>query len=135
MINASGLSKAFGEKFLIDNLSFRLPRAELLALLVLMVLEKPLFRMIVGEEKPDFGDFQIGDTVKLGYVDQSRDILDEKKTVWEVISGGNADIELGNRSIASRAYVGQFNFKAEISRNLLASYPVASATEFTWPEY
>jgi len=112
VINASGLSKAFGEKFLIDNLSFRLPPGGIVGVIGPNGAGKTtLFRMIVGEEKPDFGDFQIGDTVKLGYVDQSRDILDEKKTVWEVISGGNADIELGNRSIASRAYVGQFNFK------------------------
>ena len=112
MINASGLSKAFGEKLLIDNLSFRLPPGGIVGVIGPNGAGKTtLFRMIVGEEKPDFGDFQIGDTVKLGYVDQSRDILDEKKTVWEVISGGNADIELGNRSIASRAYVGQFNFK------------------------
>ena len=70
-----------------------------------------LFRMITGDEAPDEGDFFVGDTVKLGYVDQSRDALDDKKTVWQVISDGMEEIELGKRTMQSRAYVGQFNFK------------------------
>ena len=70
-----------------------------------------LFRMITGDEAPDEGDFSVGDTVKLGYVDQSRDALDDKQTVWQVISDGMEEIELGKRTMQSRAYVGQFNFK------------------------
>jgi len=70
-----------------------------------------LFRMITGDEAADEGDFSIGDTVKLGYVDQSRDALDDKQTVWQVISDGMEEIELGKRTMQSRAYVGQFNFK------------------------
>ena len=70
-----------------------------------------LFRMITGDEAPDEGDFSVGDTVKLGYVNQSRDALDDKKTVWQVISDGMEEIELGKRTMQSRAYVGQFNFK------------------------
>ena len=70
-----------------------------------------LFRMITGDEAADEGDFSVGDTVKLGYVDQSRDALDDKQTVWQVISDGMEEIELGKRTMQSRAYVGQFNFK------------------------
>ena len=70
-----------------------------------------LFRMIIGDEAPDAGEFEIGSTVKLGYVDQSRDALDDKQTVWQVISDGMEEIELGKRTVQSRAYVGQFNFK------------------------
>ena len=70
-----------------------------------------LFRMIIGQDKPDDGAIRVGDTVKLGYVDQSRDTLDGKKTVWEEISGGNDVIKLGKREVPSRAYVGWFNFK------------------------
>ena len=70
-----------------------------------------LMRMITGQETPDSGDFRIGETVVLGYVDQSRDALDSNKTVWEEISGGNDEVTLGKRKIPSRAYVGQFNFK------------------------
>ena len=70
-----------------------------------------LMRMITGQEKPDSGEFRVGDTVQLGYVDQSRDALDDNKTVWEEISGGNDEIMLGKRKVPSRAYVGQFNFK------------------------
>ncbi|MFZ9135605.1 MAG: ATP-binding cassette domain-containing protein, partial [Candidatus Puniceispirillaceae bacterium] len=70
-----------------------------------------LFRMITGDEAADAGDFAVGETVKLGYVDQSRDALDDKQTVWQVISDGMEDIQLGKRTMQSRAYVGQFNFK------------------------
>ncbi len=112
VINASGLRKAFGDRLLIDELSFRLPPGGIVGVIGPNGAGKTtLFRMITGEETPDAGEFVVGETVKLGYVDQSRDALDDKKTVWEVISDGNDEIELGKRTMPSRAYVGQFNFK------------------------
>ena len=112
VINASGLSKAFGDRLLIDDLSFRLPPGGIVGVIGPNGAGKTtLFRMITGDETPDSGEFVVGETVKLGYVDQSRDALEDKKTVWEVISDGHDEIELGKRTIQSRAYVGQFNFK------------------------
>jgi sulfate-transporting ATPase len=112
VINANSISKAFGDRLLIDNLSFRLPPGGIVGVIGPNGAGKTtLFRMITGEETVDNGDFVVGDTVKLGYVDQSRDALDDKKTVWEVISDGLDEIELGKRTMASRAYVGQFNFR------------------------
>ena len=112
VINANAISKAFGDRLLIDDLSFRLPPGGIVGVIGPNGAGKTtLFRMITGEESVDEGDFVVGDTVKLGYVDQSRDALDDKKTVWEVISDGLDEIELGKRTMASRAYVGQFNFR------------------------
>ncbi len=112
VINASGLGKAFGERLLIDDLSFRLPPGGIVGVIGPNGAGKStLFRMITGDEAPDAGEFDIGDTVKLGYVDQSRDALDDKQTVWQVIADGMEEIELGKRTMQSRAYVGQFNFK------------------------
>ena len=112
VINANAISKAFGDRLLIDDLSFRLPPGGIVGVIGPNGAGKTtLFRMITGEESVDNGDFVVGDTVKLGYVDQSRDALDDKKTVWEVISDGLDEIELGKRTMASRAYVGQFNFR------------------------
>ena len=112
VINANAISKAFGDRLLIDDLSFRLPPGGIVGVIGPNGAGKTtLFRMITGDETADSGDFAVGDTVKLGYVDQSRDSLDDKKTVWEVISDGLDEIELGKRTMASRAYVGQFNFR------------------------
>ena len=112
VINANGLRKGFGDRLLIDDLSFRLPPGGIVGVIGPNGAGKTtLFRMITGDEEPDEGDFSVGDTVKLGYVDQSRDALDDKQTVWQVISGGMEEIELGKRTMQSRAYVGQFNFK------------------------
>ena len=112
VINAEGLSKGFGERLLIDDLSFRLPPGGIVGVIGPNGAGKTtLFRMITGGESPDNGTFTVGDTVKLGYVDQSRDDLDDSKTVWEVISDGLDEVELGKRTMPSRAYVGQFNFK------------------------
>ena len=109
---STGLGKAFGERLLIDDLSFRLPPGGIVGVIGPNGAGKStLFRMIIGDEAPDSGEFHIGDTVKLGYVDLSRDALDDKQTVWQVISDGMEEIELGNRTMQSRAYVGQFNFK------------------------
>ena len=112
VINAERLSKGFGERLLIDDLSFRLPPGGIVGVIGPNGAGKTtLFRMITGGEAPDAGTFTVGETVKLGYVDQSRDDLEDDKTVWEVISDGLDEIELGKRTMASRAYVGQFNFK------------------------
>ncbi|MFG1360409.1 energy-dependent translational throttle protein EttA [Xanthobacter pseudotagetidis] len=106
------LSKAFGDKMLIDDLSFKLPPGGIVGVIGPNGAGKTtLFRMITGQEKPDGGTISIGDSVKLGYVDQSRDALDDKKTVWEEISDGNEVIYVGKKEIPSRAYCAAFNFK------------------------
>ena len=112
VIEAEGLSKGYGDRLLIDDLSLKLPAGALVGVIGANGAGKTtLFRLITGQEKPDSGTLRIGDTVKLGYVDQTRDDLDPAKTVWEVISDGQAEIELGKRKIQSRAYVGSFNFR------------------------
>jgi ATP-binding cassette ChvD family protein len=112
VIDVDHLEKGFGDTVLIDDLSFKLPRGGIVGVIGPNGAGKTtLFRMIVGQDKPDDGAIRIGDTVKLGYVDQSRDALNGKKTVFEEISGGNDVIKLGAREVPSRAYVGWFNFK------------------------
>ncbi len=112
VIEADHLEKGFGDTLLIDDLSFKLPPGGIVGVIGPNGAGKTtLFRMIVGQDKPDDGAICIGDTVKLGYVDQSRDALDGKKTVFEEISGGNDVIKLGQREVPSRAYVSRFNFK------------------------
>ena len=112
VIEADHLEKGFGETLLIDGLSFKLPPGGIVGVIGPNGAGKTtLFRMIVGQDKPDDGTIRIGDTVKLGYVDQSRDTLDGKKTVFEEISGGNDMIKLGAREVPASAYVGWFNFK------------------------
>ncbi|MEJ2514619.1 MAG: energy-dependent translational throttle protein EttA [Gammaproteobacteria bacterium] len=112
VIEASGLTKGFGDRLLIDDLSFSLPRGGIVGVIGPNGAGKTtLFRMIVGQEQPDSGDIRVGDTVELAYVDQSRDDLDPDKTVWEEISDGQDIIRVGNYETASRAYVGRFNFK------------------------
>ena len=106
------LNKAFGDKMLIDDLSFKLPPGGIVGVIGPNGAGKTtLFRMVTGQEKPDGGTIEIGDSVKLGYVDQSRDALDDKKTVWEEISDGNEVIYVGKKEIPSRAYCAAFNFK------------------------
>ncbi|TSJ62866.1 energy-dependent translational throttle protein EttA [Starkeya sp. 3C] len=112
VIAFEGLSKGYGDNLLIDNLSFKLPPGGIVGVIGPNGAGKTtLFRMIAGQEKPDAGTITIGESVKLGYVDQNRDALDDKKTVWEEISGGNEVLYLGKREINSRAYCGAFNFK------------------------
>ncbi len=112
VIDFENLNKAFGERLLIENLSFKLPPGGIVGVIGPNGAGKTtLFRMITGQESPDAGKIAIGESVKLGYVDQSRDALDDKKTVWEEISGGNEMIYLGKREINSRAYASAFNFK------------------------
>ncbi len=111
VIEAENVSKAFGEKLLYDNMNFKLPPGGIVGIIGPNGAGKTtLFNMITKKEEQDGGTFIIGDTVKLAYVDQSRDALDPDKSVWEMISGGNEIIQLGNREFNSRAYVGQFNF-------------------------
>jgi ATP-binding cassette ChvD family protein len=112
VIDVEHVSKAFGDRLLIDDLSFKLPPGGIVGVIGPNGAGKTtLFRMITGQEKPDNGSVVVGESVQLGYVDQSRDALDDKKTVWEEISGGNDIIYLGKREINSRAYCGAFNFK------------------------
>ncbi|MGF1620651.1 MAG: energy-dependent translational throttle protein EttA [Rhodomicrobiaceae bacterium] len=112
VLEAEGLTKAFGDKLLIDNLEFKLPPGGIVGVIGPNGAGKTtLFRMIVGQEEPDSGSIRLGETVRLGYVDQSRDALDPKKSVWEEISDGNDVIMLGKREVPSRAYCGWFNFK------------------------
>jgi ATP-binding cassette ChvD family protein len=112
VIDFDSLSKGYGDRLLIDKLSFRLPPGGIVGVIGPNGAGKTtLFRMITNQEKPDSGAIKIGESVELGYVDQSRDALDDKKTVWEEISGGNDIITLAKREMNSRAYVGAFNFK------------------------
>ena len=112
VIEADDLRKGFDEKLLIEDLSFSLPPAGIVGVIGPNGAGKTtLFRMIVGEEKPDGGTLRLGETVELAHVDQSRDALDPEKTVWEEISGGEEEIQVGERRMNSRAYVAGFNFK------------------------
>jgi ATP-binding cassette ChvD family protein len=112
VIEFDGLKKAFGDKLLIDGLSFKLPPGGIVGIIGPNGAGKTtLFRMITGQEQPDDGAIRIGESVKLGYVDQSRDSLDANKTLYEEISGGNEILYLGKREINARAYCGAFNFK------------------------
>ena len=112
VITAEKISKGFGDRLLIDNLSFNLPPGGIVGVIGPNGAGKTtLFKMITGQDKADSGTFSVGPTVKLGYVDQSRETLDPNKTVWEELSGGLDIIKLGSREISSRAYCGSFNFK------------------------
>jgi ATP-binding cassette ChvD family protein len=112
VIKAEKISKGFGDRLLIDNLTFSLPPGGIVGVIGPNGAGKTtLFKMITGQEKADAGSFSVGPTVKLGYVDQSRETLDPNKTVWEELSGGLDIIKLGNREVSSRAYCGSFNFK------------------------
>ncbi len=112
VIEAEGLSKGFDDRLLVDDLSFNLPPGGIVGVIGPNGAGKTtLFKMITGQDKPDAGTIRVGETVKLGYVDQSRDSLDSNKTVWEEISDGLDVIQLGSREIQSRAYTGWFNFK------------------------
>ena len=112
VIEAEGLRKGYGNNVLIDGLDFKLPPGGIVGVIGPNGAGKTtLFRMITGQEQPEAGSLRVGDTVKLGYVDQSRDTLDAEKTVWQEVSGGEEVIYLGKRAVQSRAYVAAFNFK------------------------
>ena len=111
VIEAQNVSKAYGDKLLFENLNFNLPPNGIVGVIGPNGAGKTtLFRLIMGMEKPDSGDFKVGETVKLGYVDQQHSSIDPEKTVWEVVSEGNEQITLGGRLINSRAYISRFNF-------------------------
>ena len=111
VIEADNVSKAYGDNILMEGMTFTLPPGGIIGIIGPNGAGKTtLFRMITGQEKPDSGSFRIGETVKLAYVDQSRDDLDPNKTLWEVISGGGDTVQLGRKQINSRAYVARFNF-------------------------
>ena len=110
VIEAENVSKAYGDRLLIENMNFRLPPGGIVGVIGPNGAGKTtLFKMITAKEKPDNGSFRLGETVKLAYIDQDRE-LDPAKTIWEEISGGSDQIELGNRLVSSRAYVGRYNF-------------------------
>ena len=112
VVEARGLRKAYGDQLLIDDFSFTLPRGGIVGVIGPNGAGKTtLFRMITGQEAPDGGTLRLGETVALGYVDQSREALSPNKSVWEEISGGEDELEIGKKAIASRAYVSWFNFK------------------------
>ncbi len=112
VIEATDISKGFGDRLLVEHMSFNLPRGGIVGVIGPNGAGKStLFRMIVGQEQPDSGELRIGPTVELAYVDQSRDALDPKKTVWEEISDGQDIITIGKYEVPSRSYVGRFNFK------------------------
>ena len=111
VIDADNVSKAYSDNILMEGMTFSLPPGGIIGIIGPNGAGKTtLFRMITGQEKPDSGTFRIGETVRLAYVDQSRDVLDSNKSIWEVISGGDDTIQLGKRQVNSRAYVARFNF-------------------------
>jgi ATP-binding cassette ChvD family protein len=112
VVEARGLRKAYGDLLLMDDVSFTLPRGGIVGVIGPNGAGKTtLFRMITGQEQPDAGTLRLGETVQVGYVDQNRDALSADRTVWEEITGGREEVELGKRSVASRAYVSWHNFK------------------------
>ena len=122
VVEARGLRKAYGDRLLFDDLAFTLPRSGIVGVIGPNGAGKTtLFRMIVGHETPDAGSLRLGDSVRIGYVDQSRDTLTANKTVWEEISGGDDEIELGTRKVASRAYASWFNFRGRDQQRLVGS--------------
>ena len=111
VIEVNGVSKSYGDKLLFDNLSFALPQGGIVGVIGPNGAGKStLFKLITGQEKPDAGNFEVGETVQLAYVDQGHDILDPEKTVYQTISEGNELMKLGNKEVNSRAYVSKFNF-------------------------
>ena len=133
VIEASGLNKAFGEKLLVENLSFQLPPAGIVGIVGPNGAGKTtLFRMVMGEETPDKGSIEVGETVKIGYVDQRHQDIDSNKTVWEVVSGGNEQIEIGGQLFNSRAYVSKFNFNGSDQQKKCGVLSGESATGCIW---
>ncbi|HEX8681379.1 MAG TPA: energy-dependent translational throttle protein EttA [Ardenticatenaceae bacterium] len=122
VVEAEGVSKAFGDNLLFEDMTFDLPPGGIVGVIGPNGAGKTtLFRMIVGQEQPDAGEFVTGDTVKLAYVDQTREALDPNKTIWEEISGGQEQISLGNRVVNSRAYVARFNFSGSDQQKKVGS--------------
>jgi energy-dependent translational throttle protein EttA len=122
VIEARGVRKAYGDLLLMDDVNFTLPRAGIVGVIGPNGAGKTtLFRMITGQEQPDAGTMKLGETVQIGYVDQSRDALGADKTVWEEVTGGRDEVQLGKREVASRAYVSWFNFKGRDQQRKVGS--------------
>jgi ATPase subunit of ABC transporter with duplicated ATPase domains len=122
VVEGRGIRKAYGDQLLMDDVSFTLPRGGIVGVIGPNGAGKTtLFRMITGQEQPDAGTLRLGDTVQVGYVDQSRDSLMGEASVWEEISSGQDEIELGARAVASRAYVSWFNFKGRDQQRKVGS--------------
>ena len=122
VVEARGLRKAYGDLLLMDDVTFTLPRGGIVGVIGPNGAGKTtLFRMITGQERPDGGTLRLGETVKVGYVDQSRDALSPDKTVWEEVTAGHDDVELGKRTVPSRAYVSWFNFKGRDQQRKVGS--------------
>jgi ATP-binding cassette ChvD family protein len=122
VVEARGLRKAYGDRLLMDDLAFTLPRGGIVGVIGPNGAGKTtLFKMITGQEKPDGGTLRVGETVQLGYVDQERDALGADKSVWEEISGGQDELTVGKRAVASRAYVSWFNFKGRDQQRKVGS--------------
>jgi len=122
VVEARGVRKGYGDLLLIDDMSFTLPRGGIVGVIGPNGAGKTtLFRMLVGQEQPDAGTLKVGETVQIGYVDQSREALAADKSVWEEISGGEDEIQLGKRTVASRAYVSWFNFKGRDQQQKVGS--------------
>jgi sulfate-transporting ATPase len=120
VVEVKNLSKGYGDRLLIDKLSFSLPRGGIVGIIGPNGAGKTtLFRMLTGAEKPDSGEVRMGPTTKLAYVDQSRHALDDKKTVWQEISGGLDMLKVGNYETSSRGYVGRFNFKGTQQQQMI----------------
>jgi len=117
VIQAKGVRKGYGDRMLVDEMSFELPAGGIVGIIGPNGAGKTtLFRMITGQETPDEGEIRVGETVKLAYVDQSRDVLDPEKSIWEMISEGQEFIQLGKREVNSRAYVSRFNFSGALQQ-------------------
>ena len=135
VIEANGVTKAYGDRVLFENLSFSLPPAGIVGIIGPNGAGKTtLFRLITGQEKPDAGTFRVGETVALGYVDQMHDDLDPNKSVWENITGGLENIMVGNKPLNSRAYVSKFNFNgADQAEKVGVPCPAVSVTACIYP--
>ena len=128
VIEFNNVSKAYGDRLLIDNLSFKIPPGAIVGIIGANGAGKStLFRMIAGREQPDSGEVKIGQTVKLAYVDQSRDALEDKKTVFDAVADGADLLTVGKFEMSSRAYLGRFNFKGGDQNRSWASCPAANA--------
>ena len=132
VIEAQGVSKAYGENVLFEDLNFQLPPGGIIGVIGPNGAGKTtLFKMITGQVNPDAGTFKTGETVKLGYVDQNRP-LNPEKTIWKEISGGQDLLMLGNREVNSRAYVARFNFSGTDQQKKTLRSPAANATVCIW---
>jgi sulfate-transporting ATPase len=134
VIEAENVSKAFGDKLLVENMNFKLPPGGIVGVIGPNGAGKTtLFKLITRQESPSSGTIQLGETVKLAYVDQSRDALDPEKSIWQVIADDQDTIRLGDREFNSRAYVGRFNFSGSDQQKKSVSFPAVNGTGYTWP--